>query len=279
MVVAPVTALAALAALAVVPAGCGGGVAPTPTTPLVREAPPTPDPPPDRIARADQPGGPGDGDGPDEDGLDVSSTRGSVDPTVVSARLQPRASAIEACYASQVGRRKWLGGGVELTWDVAADGAIRSVALASSDLGAWPIEKCVLGVARTVSFGVPRGNKPARVTAPVSFSSGSGAVRWDQAKTDKAVGPRLVKLAPCAAGGAAPTDVTITMYLGTRGKVQAVGFASPRGFAEAWADCAERAILAWSLTDPRGKVAKLSITFNPSSDGGGDDADDADRDL
>lgn len=279
MIVAPVTARAAVAAVAAlaVSAGCGGG-APAPTTPLVREAPPTPDPAPDQVARVDDPG-PGDGDGPDEDGLDVSSTRGSVDPTVVSARLQPRAPAIEACYASQVGRRKWLGGGVELTWDVAADGAIRSVALATSDLGAWPIEKCVLGVARTVSFGVPRGNKPARVTAPVSFSSGSGAVRWDQARAEKAVGPRLAKLAACAAGGVAPTDVTITMYLGTRGKVQTVGFASPRGFAEAWADCAERAILAWSLTDPRGKVAKLSITFNPSGDGGGGDDADADRDL
>jgi hypothetical protein len=55
-----------------------------------------------------------------------------------------------------------------------------------------------------------------------------------------------------------------------------VGFASPRGFAEAWADCAERAILGWSLTDPRGKVAKLSVTYNPSGADPGDDEDDYD---
>ena len=202
----------------------------------------------------------------------MSSARGSVDPAVVSDRLEPRAPALEACYATQVGRRKWLGGGLELAWDVGGDGTIAGVRIASSDLGAWPIEKCVLGVARAVSFGAPRGNKPAMVTAPLTFSAGVGAVRWNDAMATKAIGDKLTKLATCASASAAPTDVTITLYLGTRGKVQTVGFASPRGFAEAWADCAEKTILAWSLTDPRGKVAKLSINYNPS----GDDTDDRD---
>ena len=215
------------------------------------------------------------GDEPSEDGLEVSPVRGSVDPSVVSDRLEPRAPALEACYSTQVGRRKWLGGGLELAWDVGGDGTIAGVRIASSDLGAWPIEKCVLGVARAVSFGAPRGNKPAMVTAPLTFSAGVGAVRWNDAMATKAIGDKLAKLATCASTSAAPTDVTITLYLGTRGKVQTVGFASPRGFAEAWADCAEKMIMAWSLTDPRGKVAKLSINYNPS--GADADADDRDR--
>ena len=275
------TAVAAALGAALVPAllgGCGGAEAPPPAAPHVDEAPPdrAPPPPPDQARDEDD----------EDDELVVSSSRGSVDPAVVSERLAPRTAAIEACYATRVGRRKWLGGGLELMWDVRADGTIAAVRVASSDLGAWPIEKCVLAIARDVSFGKPRGNKPARVSAPVSFSAGSGAIAWDDASAAKAVGGRLTKLASCGpggAGGAQPTDVTITLYLGTRGRVETVGFASPRGFSEAWADCAERAILGWSLTDPRGKVAKLSVTYNPSPDGGaggaGGSTDDDEEDL
>ena len=252
----------ALAAALTTMIGCGSdAVAPTART-LPADEPATP-PDRDRVAVAD---GAREQDDDAGDGLEVTSTRGTVDASVVTDRLQPRAGALEACYSTRVGRRKWLGGGLELAWDVGADGAIRGVQIASSDLGAWPIEKCVLGVAKAISFGAPRGNKPARVTAPLSFSAGTGAVRWDEEAAAKAIGGRLVKLAPCASREPAPTDVTITIYLGTRGKVETVGFASPRGFGEAWADCAEKTILAWSLTDPRGKVAKLSITFNPSGD-------------
>lgn len=258
-----------MAALAV--GACGGKPAPAPAAPTREPVVVVEAQPPVRVAAADSredPGG-GGGGGDDEDGLEVSSTRGSIDPAVVSDKLQPKASAIEACYSTQVGRRKWLGGGIELAWEVAADGRVTAVRLASSDLGAWPIERCVLGVARGIGFGKPRGAKPARVSAPINFSAGVGAVRWDEKRADKAVSGKLAKLASCTpAGEAAPADLAITLYLGTRGKVQSVGFASPGGFSEAWADCAEKAIMAWSLTDPRGKVAKLTVTLNPS--GGAD---------
>ena len=200
------------------------------------------------------------------EGVTVVNQRGRMNVSDIEKGLAPHTQSLTDCYMSRVGKRRWLGGQVEIHWDISKDGEITAVKLASSDLGAWPIEKCVLGVAKAISFGAPRGNKPARVTAPLSFSAGTGAVRWDEEAAAKAIGGRLVKLAPCASREPAPTDVTITIYLGTRGKVETVGFASPRGFGEAWADCAEKTILAWSLTDPRGKVAKLSITFNPSGD-------------
>ncbi|HVV82020.1 MAG TPA: AgmX/PglI C-terminal domain-containing protein, partial [Kofleriaceae bacterium] len=242
----------------------GGDVAPAPggDDPVARTDAPSPATGPGGHADRD------DGDGDDPDGLEVASTRGSIDPSIVDQRVGEHTAAIEACYASQVGRRRWLGGGLELSWDVRGDGTVAAVRIASSDLGAWPIEKCVLGVARAISFGRPHGDKPARVTAPISFSAGSGAVAWGPAQSDSAVRPRLARLSSCAP---APSNLTITLYLGTRGKVQSVGFASPAGFADTWADCAEKAIMGWSLTDPRGKVAKLSVTLNPSA--GSDDDD------
>src|SRR5438067_1052220 len=63
---------------------------------------------------------PSDGD----DGVDVVSTRGHLDPSEVDDALEPHEQALQDCYLSQVGTRKWLGGHVELHWDVGGDGAI-----------------------------------------------------------------------------------------------------------------------------------------------------------
>jgi len=196
-------------------AACGGKSTPPPRDP-------DPPPGPARQAVAD--------DGDDDDGLELVSHRGRFEPDVIERALARKAGDFEACYSGQVGRRRWLGGGVELTWKVEADGALSAVHLSRSDLGAWAIEKCLLDVARAVSFGKPRGGK-ATVVTPLAFSAGSGAVAWTEDQATRSAGPRLKDLAPCArdGGGADPTNVTVTLYVGTRGKVQSVGFASPTG--------------------------------------------------
>jgi hypothetical protein len=211
----------------------------------------------------------------EEDGVEIVSTRGKIDPDAVTRAIEPHAGAIEACYSQNVGRRKWLGGGVEVRWDVTAEGALAQVRLTRSDLGAWPIEKCVLDIARSLSFGKPKGGK-AHVSAPLSFSLGSGALVWDEDQAMRAVGGKFKDLAACAkaASTADPKNVTVTIYVGTRGKVQSVGFSSPSGFDDAWADCAEGKVNAWALTDPRGKVAKLSFVYNPADVSSDDDAED-----
>ncbi len=202
----------------------------------------------------------------EDDDLEIVSTQGKLDPDAVTRAIEPHASAIEACYVDNVGKRRWLGGGVELRWDVTADGALSQVRLVRSDLGAWTIEKCVLAIARQLSFGKPKGGK-AHVSTPLSFSLGSGAIQWDEDQAVRAVGERFKELGECAktAETVDPTNVTVTLYVGTRGKVQSVGFASPGGFDDAWADCAAGRAMAWALTDPRGKVAKLSFVYNPAA--------------
>jgi hypothetical protein len=244
-------------------AACGGSQKPEP---IVAEPPPV-----------DDGGDSGSPASEEEDGVEIVSTRGKIDPDAVTRAIEPHASAIEACYADNVGRRKWLGGGVELRWDVAADGALTQVRLTQSDLGAWAIEKCVLDIARSLDLGKPKGGK-AHVSAPLSFSLGSGAMVWDEDQAIRAVGGKFKELGECArtAKTPDPTNVTVTIYVGTRGKVQSVGFASPSGFDDAWADCAQGRVSAWALTDPRGKVAKLSFVYNPAAipEDGSDGTDD-----
>jgi len=220
-------------------------------------------------------GAPSDDPGdPDHDGVELQTGKGHVEPAAVEAGLRPHRDALARCYGDRVGRRRWLGGRIALHWDVAADGTFDRVVLAESDLGAWPIEKCVLDVARLASFGRPLGG-PAGVDLPLEFSLCRSAAAssctthppalWDPDASVRAVGGQLARLDACGRGKlAVPDDVQITAYVGPRGRVASVGFASLTSeIAEAWAACAEKLVLGWRLPDPKGQVGKLRVTYRP----------------
>jgi TonB family protein len=212
------------------------------------------------------------GDDDTDDGLELQGTRGHLDPAAVQAALTPHAADLEACYKSQVGKRRWLGGKVELKWQIGADGAITSVQVATSDLGAWPIEKCLLEIAREVEVPKPRGG-PADFTIPFEFSAKGAVSWWDEDTGQSAVKSQLAGLRSCDKKHPAPRDAVVTAYVGTRGQVQSVGFASTADaspgatgadagpIADAWAECAAAAITGWQLPDPRGQIAKLSFRY------------------
>jgi len=201
--------------------------------------------------------------GPD-DGVQVTSAKGHMDPAAVEAGLAPHRAALTSCYTQKVGKRRWLGGHVLLRWEVAADGEVTRVLLADSDLGAWPVEKCVLDIARAATFGKPIGGA-AELTLPLEFSAKGQPAVWDVEQSAKAVGGQLAKLDACAKGKVAmPEEIAITVYVGSHGRAQSVGFASPsEALDDAWAACAEKAALAWHLPDPRGQVTKLAVRYRP----------------
>jgi hypothetical protein len=200
-----------------------------------------------------------------EDGVEVISTHGRMEPATVEAGLAPHKEALSDCYMSRVGRRRWLGGHVTLHWDIDKTGEIKAVKLAESDLGAWPVEKCLLETARGASFGKPIGGA-ADFVVPLDFTAKGKAMSWDEDQSLRAVGGQVVKLDDCAKAkgvkGPLPDDVTITVYVGPGGKAQSVGFSSAKSVLDdAWADCAEAAALKWRLPDPRGQVAKLAVKY------------------
>jgi hypothetical protein len=200
-----------------------------------------------------------------EDGVEIISARGRMDPAVVEAGLEPHKEDLGACYTSRVGRRRWLGGRVLIHWDIQRDGTITAVKLAEGDLGAWPIEKCLLDIARAATFGKPIGGD-ADFSIPLDFSAKGRSLTWDEDQALRAVGGQLAKLDTCTKAkgvkGPMPEDVTITVYVGPQGKAQSVGFSSAKSVLDdTWAECAEKAALAWRLPDPRGTIAKLAVRY------------------
>ncbi len=214
----------------------------------------------------------------EDDGMELVSTRGKMAAGDVEAGIAPHAETLQDCYLALVGKRKWLGGKVELKWEISGEGELTSTQIVTGDLGAWPIEKCLLAVSREMTFAPPSGGD-ADFTVPLEFSARGSAQWWDEDKSAAVVSKRTAELAACAttAGVAEPANVMVTVYVGTRGKVQSAGFSSPAPIDEAWAQCAHDTIAAWTLTDPKGAVAKLGFLYNPQAmpdddadDGGGE---------
>lgn len=193
-----------------------------------------------------------------DDELEVTGTRGRFDPGDVEVALEPYGQALQDCFLSRVGKQKWLGGKVELRWEVGGDGTLKYAQIVSSDLGHWGVEKCLLDIARTVSFGVPKGKKDADVTIPLEFTGRRDAIWWEIDEVNAVLGKRIADLDRCEG---APAQVTVTLYLGARGKVQAAGFASPSPIDDAWAECAYGTVTKWTLRDPKGVVAKLAFEY------------------
>lgn len=225
---------------------CGGSSPPPP---------PPPEPPPAPVAKRV----PIDDSEPDE-GVTVVNARGHMDKAAVEAGIAPHNAELSDCYMKNVKRRRWLGGHVLIHWDIKKDGTVTAVKLmAESDLGAWPIEKCLLEVARSASFDRPIGGD-ADFSLPLEFSAKGASLPWSEDQALRAVGGQLVKLAPCDKKHARPHDVTITIYVGPHGRAQSVGFSSDATeIDDEWAQCATKAAMAWRLPDPKGIVAKLAV--------------------
>lgn len=203
-----------------------------------------------------------------DEGMQVEGLRGKLDPHDIKAGIQPHQRELSACYQDRVSGFRYLNGDVEMKVVVREDGSVERAHVLESSLGAWPVEKCLLEAVRAIEFPEPEGNAEAHFTLPLSFDSGRGSVIWwEAARAEEEVAELTEELGGCAeeAETAAPRDVWVTMYVGRRGKVRSVGFASKSKAPpeDAWADCAEGKIKEWVLSDPRGRVAKLSFRYVP----------------
>lgn len=262
---------------------CGGKAAPRPVAePTISAKPIT------RVPIED--------DSEPEQGVTIVNARGHMEREAIEAGLAPHTGALSDCYTTKLARRRWLGGHVALHWDIAKDGTVTKVLLAESDLGAWPIEKCLVDIARGAEFGKPIGGD-ADFSVPLDFSAKGAPQVWDEDQALKAVGGQLVQLDACDKPPAppklsprarkaeqarlerekaegtkvlpklkfvVPNDVTVTLYVGPQGKAQSVGFSSPASvIVDDWAACAEKVALAWRLPDTGGHVAKLAVRYRP----------------
>lgn len=206
------------------------------------------------------------GDADDDDGLEVQGIKGHLDPSDIQAGVAPVQGKLARCYQSQQRHRRYLTGMIKLRFDVGPDGSVSQAQVVDSSLGSWPVEKCVLAIARELHFARPRGgDHKADFTVPLDFQAGRGrVVWWDEVKVDAEVSQHKAELDSCAGDSTSPQGVTVTFYIGNRGQVKAVGFASTGSapVEDAWADCAADIVAGWTMPDPLGVIAKTAFQYN-----------------
>jgi len=206
--------------------------------------------------------GPGTDDDDAGDGMEVEGLKGHLEPYDIQKGVEKRSKALGDCYHGKLGGRRFVGGKIEMAYVVNRDGTVKTVTMSKSDLGSWDMEKCLLDVARSMTFKKPRGGE-AEFSVPLEFNPRNPPIWWGDDRASAEVTDKLQELAACnEKAGEGPADLWITAYVTTRGKIASVGFAAPDGgLSDEWAACAAEVVSAWELGDPRGKVAKLSFRY------------------
>ncbi|HKA89055.1 MAG TPA: AgmX/PglI C-terminal domain-containing protein [Haliangiales bacterium] len=185
----------------------------------------------------------------------VDGTLGRLDDAAVQKAVGDAGAAIEACYSDHVGALRYVGGKLTVRAIVSRDGKVAHAQVADGDLGAWPVEKCLIDLARRLDFGKPQGGN-AEVRIPLEFAGRAPVTVMDEADSERELRQAMRALRAGCAGG--PKEATVTAYVAAGGRVTSVGFASEAKLAAAWCDCAEKRSRSWQLSDPRGSAAKLT---------------------
>lgn len=175
---------------------------------------------------------------------------GVLDHAQVKNAFGQRWPEVDACYQSGIQGASFIGGDLALKFRVAAEGRVERVWVAASDLGAWPVERCLLDLARSIVFPAPNGGA---ADAGMTFHfRGRGRVAAARQSAD--LRDALRSIDGCVEPGAAfrESPAIVTLYVGREGRVLSAGFAMPRGDLDgAWADCAHDRARGWTLRMPR----------------------------
>lgn len=213
--------------------------------------------------------GPDADDDDDDDELQVKGLKGRLETADIQDGVRPHAGAINKCFTDNTRKKKYVSGDIKLDYTVQKDGTVKMVRLIESELGSWPVEKCILETARKMTFVKPKGGPEATFTLPLSFPKRSRRTLkwWEESQIEPLVKSLLPELKACSTEASVkdPSNVWVILYVGTRGQVWSAGFATKNKAAlpDAWADCANTKIMAWQLTDPKGSVAKAGFRYNP----------------
>lgn len=224
----------------------------------------------DKISLGDRPGdrrssGPGVDEDEDDGDMEVEGLKGHLSPYDIQKGVEKHSGKLGGCYHGRLAGRRHVGGKVEFSYLVNRDGTVKQVFLSKSDLGDWGMELCLIEVARGMKFAKPKGGE-AEFSVPLEFNAQKPAMWWGDDRATTEVGEKPAELEQCAdkSGKKAPPELLVTAYVGTRGKIASVGFGAPQGgLADEWASCAAEVIGAWELSDPRGRIAKLSFEYSP----------------
>src|SRR5262249_29560920 len=161
-----------------------------------------------------------------DDGIRLSGdgVLGSLPDDQIQGPIQQRWSEILRC--KEQSRPPWyVSGKIELHFRVSREGEVKRLSIDDGTIGNWGIEKCVLGIARTMHFARPRGGE-AEFSYPIEFPARAQVTDWGEEQISADIARHRRELAQCDRAGTRH-PYTLFLYLGAGGKVTSAGVAFP----------------------------------------------------
>ena|SRR5579862_7148362 len=195
------------------------------------------------------------------DELKVQGTLGTLADEEVSGPFQRRWDDITNCYQHAQAKLWYLGGKIEVHVKIGKTGEPKTAYVSSSTFGNWEAERCVVDIARQLTFSRPHGGSEAEFSYPIEFRSRSAIVTWDEARVAPSIARHKHDVTACkgkAQNGLPPT-MTMTLWVAPGGKVTSAGFAADAPVDTQLAECLVAKARGWRLDDPLGKIAKATV--------------------
>ena len=175
----------------------------------------------------------------------------AMDDTFASMQRQ-----LQSCLEDGLSRVNELGGHFKLSLRIDRQGATRWVHLSESTLGDRDTEKCVIDLARNMTWPRPLGGEGL---AEKSFDIDPRAepISWEEKRVRRALSYAHGALARCRKG--VPGHFVATAYVRPDGRVLSAGVATPHEKGEEAADCMVDAIRKLRFGSPGRRLAKVSF--------------------
>jgi hypothetical protein len=197
-------------------------------------------------------------------GPQVSQELGSIDQRQVEVAFDHLQGKIQSCFKAGLGRIEYLDGDVSVFLRVGQDGRVKYGYFEDSTVGDRDTEKCLLDVLSAADWPKPQGGE-AEVRNKFGFDA-PGDVRaptdWNGDRIAEALGKAQGDIAKCKAGvSGAFKGAAYIQPDGKKGKVQAVGLASPSKDGVDKIDCLIGVVQSLKVPSPGSYAAKVSFSL------------------
>jgi hypothetical protein len=198
----------------------------------------------------------------DTDGLQISLDRGVIPQEAAQEAVMKRWQELTRCYGEAGPAMGFAGGAVTLRFLVDGGGAVTEVRILETRLGSFAVERCLLGVGRTVRFPRPHGNATAQVDYTLEFRS-TGAIGVMELAPEE-LAPELTRLYTRLAGECerlGADALAATLYIDAAGTIRSVGLASEGPVDEEAAGCVAAALRRFTakLASVQGGLGRVTV--------------------
>lgn len=193
--------------------------------------------------------------------MEVRGDLGSLDLAAVEAVMVREQASIEQCYRKELAQFHYLGGKLEVRVRVGGNGAARRT-LVTAPLGSIAVERCVVGIVRTLRFPAPEGAKEAEFAYAWEFRPAVALREWREEDVRDVFRRHLADLRSCERRGNVPPKLRITVFVAAGGRVGSVGVGGDGALTDEYVRCVAAKVGAWRFPDPLGQVARATYRFH-----------------